>query len=236
MSKTYINKICYCCRTCGDQISTPTALRGGGECRHCSKLGQSQPKGDQSKLYKQEKHTTYYCKEQSCKNIVCYFTATRGSGYCKMHFQNGNRNHRFGKRGVLSKQTKYTELEAIINNKIIGWTKWKMFRREILKRDKYLCQCCGMKATDIHHKKSRKKFPEFCWHKSNVISLCRACHCHIGDKKTVKVSQHTKHSEFIKEWNSIKEASATLGINASGIVQCARTKRKLAGGFIWVYK
>jgi hypothetical protein len=43
---------------------------------------------------------------------------------------------------------------------------------------------------------------------------------------------------FIKEWNSIKEASQSLNIDSGSIVHVLKNKPncKSAGGFIWKYK
>lgn len=40
---------------------------------------------------------------------------------------------------------------------------------------------------------------------------------------------------FIRTWNTAKEASIELNCNAEGIGQCARDKAKSAGGYIWKY-
>lgn len=71
---------------------------------------------------------------------------------------------------------KQSELEAILNDSIRDWKKWKLFRKDILIRDKYKCQNCGKKAKAIHHIRPRKIFPELCWQKKNVISICNSCH------------------------------------------------------------
>lgn len=55
-----------------------------------------------------------------------------------------------------------------------------------------------------------------------------------GDKHVFQYSAKT--GEFIKEWNTAKEASLELKCNAEGIGQCARGTAKTAGGFKWKYK
>ncbi len=71
---------------------------------------------------------------------------------------------------------KYSEYHAIIIGTIISWSKWRIFREKILKRDNYRCRICNKEANEIHHKKSKELFPELCWHKNNVISICSKCH------------------------------------------------------------
>ena len=52
---------------------------------------------------------------------------------------------------------------------------WQRKRYVVLKRDNWTCQYCGVKATEVHHKKYAKyqigKEP-IKW----LVSLCRSCH------------------------------------------------------------
>ena len=50
----------------------------------------------------------------------------------------------------------------------------------------------------------------------------------LGEKKLFK--------NFIKEFNSIKEASEEIGISKPAIVHCLKGKTKKAGGYKWKYK
>lgn len=52
----------------------------------------------------------------------------------------------------------------------------------------------------------------------------------------VKIVQLSKQNNFIKEWNTIREASENLNIDYSGISGTCRGKIKSSGGFIWMYK
>ena len=91
---------------------------------------------------------------------------------------------------------KQTELEAIKNGSIRNWTKWKEFRKEILERDNYKCQICNNKADSIHHKQPKDLFPELCWVKENVISICKNCHCKLESpaKKGLEIRELCKIS------------------------------------------
>ena len=58
---------------------------------------------------------------------------------------------------------------------------WQRKRKQILKRDGYLCVNCKRfgrlrPATDVHHILHRDEFPELRMTNSNLISLCKACH------------------------------------------------------------
>ena len=49
-----------------------------------------------------------------------------------------------------------------------------------------------------------------------------------------KIIQYTKDEEFVKEWESIKEATEKLHLY--GIGRVCRGKAKSSGGYIWKYK
>lgn len=53
-----------------------------------------------------------------------------------------------------------------------------------------------------------------------------------------KVFQYNQDGTFVKEWDTISEASRSLGINGTSIssVCKGKPKRKTAGGFVWRYK
>lgn len=53
-----------------------------------------------------------------------------------------------------------------------------------------------------------------------------------------KVNQYDLKGNFIKQYNSIKEAATIIGINSSGITNCCKRKfrQKTAGNFVWRYK
>jgi hypothetical protein len=51
-----------------------------------------------------------------------------------------------------------------------------------------------------------------------------------------KVKQYNLIGNFIKEYNSINEASKQTSINQGNISMCILGKRKTAGGYIWKYK
>lgn len=50
-----------------------------------------------------------------------------------------------------------------------------------------------------------------------------------------KVLQYSLEGDFIKEWDSLREASKTLHIHEGSISSCVRNKTKSSGGFQWKY-
>lgn len=59
-----------------------------------------------------------------------------------------------------------------------------------------------------------------------------------GKWATKPIIQYDLQGNFIREWNSIKNAEITLKIHSSGIIQCCKNSKmyKQSGGFIWKYK
>lgn len=51
-----------------------------------------------------------------------------------------------------------------------------------------------------------------------------------------QILQYSKYGDFVKEWNSLKEAGNELNINPDSISNNLRKISKSAGGFIWKYK
>lgn len=54
--------------------------------------------------------------------------------------------------------------------------------------------------------------------------------------KSKKTLQYDSQGNFIKQWESMNEASKQLNIDRPSISNCCLGKRKTAGGFIWKYK
>lgn len=53
---------------------------------------------------------------------------------------------------------------------------------------------------------------------------------------TTKIIQYTNDRKYVKEWNSIIEASKKLNVDKGNISSCCRGKRPTAGGYIFKYK
>ena len=70
-----------------------------------------------------------------------------------------------------SKYAKYTNY--------IHSESWKMKRNEALNRDKNLCQVCGNKAEEVHHKTYENLFNEKL---EELLSVCQKCHKEIHVK------------------------------------------------------
>lgn len=93
---------------------------------------------------------------------------------------------------------------------------WKTKREEILERDHYECAHCKerlrkasekgiilygeeskiRRATEVHHVKEMKKFPELWLEDDNLISLCTQCH-------NIVHGRNPKH--FVRKKNIVAE-------------------------------
>lgn len=62
-------------------------------------------------------------------------------------------------------------------NKLTSTKEYKEFRKQILKRDNYICRECGSNyRLQVHHIKSKKEYPELIMNPNNCITLCVVCH------------------------------------------------------------
>ena len=55
------------------------------------------------------------------------------------------------------------------------------------------------------------------------------------DKNNKSVLQYSRKGDFIKKWDSAKEAGEKLNISRMHIGEVCRKERKTAGGFIWQF-
>lgn len=61
-------------------------------------------------------------------------------------------------------------------------SEYKVFRKFVLERDKYICQFCGKKATHVHHERPQKLEPFFALDPDYAWSCCKKCHYKKGHK------------------------------------------------------
>ncbi len=105
------------------------------------------------------------CKNEDCKRkfIAKYFNQKTCSSECQEHYED-----QFEKTSLNQKSEKRKEQERIYAQV-----------SKVYKESNPNCECCGNKATDIHHKNGRNgdrlndvKF---------FMSVCRTCHTYIHE-------------------------------------------------------
>lgn len=55
------------------------------------------------------------------------------------------------------------------------------------------------------------------------------------EKNKKKVKQYDKDGNYIKEWDSIKEAADALNLKSPNIIACCNNKQKTCGNYVWKY-
>ena len=58
----------------------------------------------------------------------------------------------------------------------------------------------------------------------------------LSKTKSIPIIQYTLDGAFIREWESIKQASEELNINNSSICKCCKGRYEQCSGYIWRYK
>jgi len=194
----------YCCKTCGNLITSQTALYRGGECKSCSR------KGTKSVMYKGKPQNKFYgCID--CDSKISYNNFLYGNRRCRKCSKKGSLNNNFGNGEKISgdknpcyglkgkNHPAYTTgaslLGSLIRQSIMG----RAWIRKCLQRDNFTCRECGStKNLVVHHIKhfavildyflevygglpketlvemSQKYI--FFWELNNGITLCEDCH------------------------------------------------------------
>lgn len=112
-----------------------------------------------------------YRIERPCRAHLCPNTTSNKNGYCEEHqalaLRDIDRRQSASKRG-------YDQ-------------RWNKFRHKYL-QDNPLCVDCisngtpPTPATDVHHIKKLRDYPELKYNKDNLMALCHECH----SKRTAK--------------------------------------------------
>ena len=105
----------------------------------------------------------FYCSEK-CKNSCSIFNKVK-------HYKGLNKTK--------------------INNMFTDY-ELKVWSKEVLKRENYICIYCGEKATQAHHIRPKKVSPFYALDPDNGLAVCKKCHnlfCHKDECSTGALSQ-----------------------------------------------
>jgi hypothetical protein len=107
-------------------------------------------------------------------------------------------------------------------NFIKEWKSAKEVSEVLNIKQQSLCSCCKNKI---------KTAGKFVWKHEYIKN--KQC---ISMYKCISVYQYDLQGNFIKKWESGKEASKFLNIKKESISACCRGQNKTGGGFIWNFK
>lgn len=81
---------------------------------------------------------------------------------------------------------------------LLNTYKWKKKRLQIIERDGGLCQRCLIKYNiinneeiQVHHIKSRAKYPELTFDDDNLICICKTCNLQLGIKDVLDFDKNS---------------------------------------------
>ena len=115
--------------------------------------------------------------------------------------------------GKMSEETKQKISQSLLGRKITWEIKGNTSKNRVYSKER-----------NLNISTSLKNKPKTEQHKLNIKM-----------SKSKSILQYDLEENFIKEWESGKEAGNSLFINKSNIAQCCRNKVKTAGGFKWKY-
>ena len=137
-----------------------------------------------------------HCKNHNCANSKeknGWFTPNRDQFFNRVYMLENNDSYD-GLYFYCSKQCKqncplYYSHGNLDKEKLYTLTEYKVWRKEVLKRDNFKCvgydgHYCGKKAKHAHHIYPVKTHPDLALDPDNGISLCEECHKYIHRKGT----------------------------------------------------
>ena len=148
-------------------------------------------------------------------------------GYNLINYTKGGDGTTFGNDTSFKKgQVAWNDTNTFISCKICN-KEFKISPNQLEKKQycSNKCYADSKKGISISEETQFKK-GHVPWNKGKNIKIK-------GDKNVYQYSGLT--GEFIKKWNTAKEAAIALNINAEGIGQNCRGKAKTAGGYSWSY-
>lgn len=89
-----------------------------------------------------------------------------------------------------------------------NYPEYKEFIQKVLARDNYTCQCCGKKATNVHHLYAYASYPEYRTDETQALCLCDNCHSsfHGWHLMTYGYDERGKNTKKqFEEWSGMRD-------------------------------
>lgn len=146
-----------------------------------------------------------------------------------------------GTRGVIvSEETRKRMSESL---KGLKKTEEHRYKISLSHKGKKLSEETKRKLSDYHIGKrptddARKKMSESrkgeknCWYRKCLPKETLRLASLVNSKSVISL---TVNNEYIKEYNSIRQAGKETGVDTSSISRCCKGKQKIAGGYKWKY-
>ena len=120
-----------------------------------------------------------------CQYSGCNCFAVEHHIYCEKHLAESQKKH----QEWLQNHNKKKPFENAIRTNDYNNAAWRKLRLEVLKRDGYCCQQCGITQKEsgfpleIHHIICPKGNKELFFDINNCVTLCKACHARITQEE-----------------------------------------------------
>ena len=169
-------------------------------------------------------------KSEIWKDIVGYEGLYKVSNYGRVKALERNRKYRTYPSIILKlRKDTHGYLQAFLykNNVRKAYLVHRLVAQAFLKNGNI-----GQEINHIDEDKTNNKLTnlEWCNRNYNVNYGNRTL------KTAKKINQYALNGKFIKQWNSLSDASRNLRISVSGISACCRNINKTCGGYIWRYE
>lgn len=95
---------------------------------------------------------------------------------------------------------KYTDAERLEYKEARGCRYYIVWRKTVLNRDNYTCQCCGSKKQlHAHHILNFLTYIKLRYNESNGITLCKKCHTKFHSTYGIRLNNKKQINEFLGE-------------------------------------
>lgn len=115
------------------------------------------------------------CRYLRCPGIV----TDRDKRYCEQHADE-ERQEAF-------------ERKSRERNKLYDSKWWKRIRKSKLKRNPVCEVCQRREATEVHHLKPAREFPELAFEMENLQSICRSCHARESQREGTEARRRNRN-------------------------------------------